>query len=230
MLLVLAAWWLVVVDHFGVNAFLQLSAWTDPGAGREATAPALLRWSWQLTGHGAHRTGLLVVLLVVALVVDARRLTRSRSMAGPGPTSAPTDGSAWFTADLVPGWLRRTNAPQASLPWVAGLVDGLRDVAVVVLGDLRFVLLAHVREPGRSRTQAAREGLVGAMLLRRSRAEAFADEARTTGRGVGVARRRVRAVALACLLLVLVASVVVAPWLAERIGASLTRRVDTGCP
>lgn len=227
LLLVLVSWWLVVVDHFGANAFLQLSKWADPGAGPEATAPAVLRWSWQLTGRGGGRLGLLVVLLVAAVVVDARRLNRAPSATRSGSTSAPNDGRAWLTADLAPGWLRRTAAPQTSPPWLAGLVDGLRDVAVVVVGDLRFVLLAHTRQPGQSRTQAAREGLAGAVLLRRSRAQAFADDLRTTGRGVGAARRQVRAVAVTSLVLALVVSVVVAPWLAERIGASLTRHVDT---
>ena len=212
--------WVVVVDHFSYNASADAASWADPARyGQVSTVPVVLRWSSQVLGHGFGRASLLMGLLVVAMLVDSHRT----SALGAAPRMDAGGRS------LVPGVLLRFAGTMTGRPGVA--IRAVRDLVVLVWGDLATVIVAHHRETSpdgdvEPRAVAARRGVGAAMMLRWERAEhvnVLVNPASTRSRGVRRGWRRVRVAALCALLLVAVIALWLAPALAEHIGYNLTR-------
>lgn len=211
--------WVVAVDHFADNAAGNGVSWFSDSpfaAGRESTVPAVIRWTWRLTGHGFGRSWLLLALLVVAIALDARRLARV-----PG-RSQVADG-------LVPAAASRFGTDVPGL--FGGVARAVRDMVQVVWRDLAVVVLAHQRERPEhgvleGRRAAVRRGLAAAVMVRQLRAAQIAE---LTEPGAPparmLARRRLitRVVALGGLVVVGVIALVFAPRLAEHVGAELSQ-------
>jgi len=230
----LVMWWITVADHAGFNA--------TGGLGREwvetarPAAPWLLRVTWDWTGEGAHRAGLLLVLLIVATLVDARRLRRA-------------DGTSADTALPAVGWSSMLWAPRqlsdrwtgVVTGWASRLPTGTRQVVTAparltvatlaagcALGayagrDLAVLLVARSRQPGEGASSAALRSFAAAKMLREMRMEAMAAVAPHETRG---SRRVARAVAVALMMALLFAGTWLAMKLATEIGATLTRPPD----
>lgn len=204
---------LAVVDHAGWNASAAAgSDWLDPS---QTTMPLGLRLAWSISGHGHGREALLVLLLVVALLVDAWRLTSS------------TEGIAGARA---PSWLERfsgdlasaTKSPHAQADAAAlargaalGIAGAVTALLVVVTRDTSELLAAHTKVDGESRWTAMRRGRAAAGMQRTARDVAF--EWARGDRPVTA----YRAAASAALLALLVVAVVVGPVQALLIGDSV---------
>ena len=75
-----ALWLVVVADHAGLNATIADQAAFTSG---RSTVPAYLHTLWSWTGHGFNRGWLLVGLLAVAVISDARAQTGRSGVAAP---------------------------------------------------------------------------------------------------------------------------------------------------
>jgi hypothetical protein len=210
-LLPVTAWLAVMADHVGYNASLHDVSWTDTGT---STAPWALRTWWDTTGQGTGRGWLLLVVLVVALLVDAGRLHRA------GPVTDLPAGDGWWARPRLLVEAVRARTPSPPVTAVAAL-------AVFAARDVMAPLLAYGRAPGESRRAAAARGRATAMSLRRVRMAAIAadldqadvDRAGAPERGARAVVRAGAAVALGTLLAV---GLLGAALLARRIGAELT--------
>ncbi len=87
-----ALWLVVVADHAGLNATIADQAAFTSG---RSTAPAYLHTLWSWTGHGFNRGWLLVGLLAVAVISDARAQTGRSGVAAP----LHQLGSSWAAAN-----------------------------------------------------------------------------------------------------------------------------------
>jgi RsiW-degrading membrane proteinase PrsW (M82 family) len=228
----LAMWWLVVADHAGFNATASTSsrAWAQAG-----DMPRLLRVTWDLTGHGFGRGWLLLVLLLAALLVDARHLRRGEASSwisdGTAEEAAPTitDGPGLVAdrwASRLSTWQEHNpSAPPApaglavATRWATAVVAAACALAAYAVRDLRVLVGAHARQPDESRLDAISRGRLAMGELHHQRVEAIAAAAPsdTTRR-----RRRYRAVALLGLVVLLSAGLLLAPALARYIGPTLT--------
>src|SRR5206468_3670569 len=72
-------WLVVVADHAGINAALADRAGFASG---HSTVPKFLYLVWSVTGRGAGRDWLVLVLVLVAGVADARAEARESNFAG----------------------------------------------------------------------------------------------------------------------------------------------------
>jgi len=145
-----AVWWLVVADHVGFNATARTSsrAWAQAG-----NAPRLLRVTWDLSGHGFGRGWLLLALLLVALLVDARHLRRgqahwldvdqTRERAAPTITESPGLVADRWAARLTAWRARLARFVKPDGPCPDGSL-GLR----AGRGRLRAGRLHDLRHPG----------------------------------------------------------------------------------
>lgn len=201
----LSVWWVSVSDHFGYNATSSTPLWlTDPDSG----APAVLRWTFRVTGHGWGRSWVLVVALVVVLLADMAVLR------------LPTD--------LAPEVVRRAPRGSGGASAVVGVVVR-RTVDLVARTRVEWAVILdgyRVRS-GQSRASAMWCGSVAMQAIREDRVQAFAgvseqDQAQRGGVPAVVrSRRRVRWVAVVVAVALMVLGVVVAAWLAARIGPLL---------
>lgn len=207
----LVLWWLVVCDHFGYNATLA-------GAGRSwvetdtPTAPWLIRATWDWFGDGFGRGWLLLILLLLAMLVDARHRRR-------GESGLAADRYAVRLISL----LRLRSATGRAAPvarWAAAAIAAAGALVAYTVRDVAVVLAAHARQPGESRLAAIAGGRVAVVMLRDLRIAAAEAAAPRYGRW---GRRPGRLVAAAALALLLIAALVVAPAIAEQIGVSLTQ-------
>ncbi len=235
----LVVWWLVVVDHAGFNASAATGrGWVDLEG---STMPWLIRVTWDWSGQGDGRGWLLLALLLVALLVDARRLQPTPGeAAGPrglldGDASeliaAPERVAARWAASLP----RLREAASASQPastqkwraknaayWTARQVNAAMAAACALvaytLRDLLVIVGTHARQPGESRLSALARGRLAIYALAEARKDAIdaAAPADTLGR-----RRVTRLIALGGLGFLLAAAVLVAPALADQVGNSL---------
>ena len=214
-----AMFWVAVGDHVVLNAEAQLGGLTGSG-GRwlesNSTIPAAFRLWWYLGGHGHGRTGLLVVLLVVAMLCDASRARRRDYW-----SIALSAGPVW--ADRAIGWVR-TRLGDAEATGPARYVrDGVVSVGVAGAGlaylmtrDLRLTLAAHARHREESRRDAMLRGRAALMMQREAREIAADVDAGPGG------RHRYRLVALVALAALLVLGLVAGPALARSIGWDVT--------
>jgi RsiW-degrading membrane proteinase PrsW (M82 family) len=228
----LAAWWLVVADHAGFNATARISsrAWTET-----SDAPRLLRVTWELSGHGFGRGWLLLVLLLVALLVDARHLRRGEiALSEQGEA---TSGSAPRITDspglLADRWAVRLAIWQAYGPraasspavlamaarWATATTAAACALAAYMVRDVLVLIGAHARQPDETRLEAIARGRLAMGELHDQRASQIAAvaPADTTRR-----RLRSRGMALGGLAVLLVAGLLLAPTLASQLGPSLT--------
>jgi hypothetical protein len=228
----LATWWLVVADHAGFNATVRTSsrAWAQAG-----DMPRLLRVTWDLTGHGFGRGGLLLALLLLALLVDARHLRRGEAWswtsgetadeAAPTIIERPTLVADQWASRLTIWHEHNPSAPPApaglavAARWATAAVASACALTSETLRDLLVLLGAHARQPDESRLDAISRGRLAMGELHHERAEAIATVAPpdTTRR-----RRRYRGMALLGLAVLLGAGLLLAPLLARQIGPTLT--------
>jgi PrsW family intramembrane metalloprotease len=223
----LAVWWLVVCDHAGFNATLRTGsrAWAQAG-----NMPRLLRVTWDLSRHGFGRGWLLLGLLLLALLVDARHLRRGEPTppaADAPPAIADSPGlvaDRWTT--LLATWQEHNPAappPSAGLAlatrWATGVVAAACALVAYTVQDLLVLLGAHARQPGEARLEAMARGRLAMGELHDQRATAIAAAAPpdTTRR-----RRLSRGVAVLGLAGLLAAGLLLAPALASQVGPSLT--------
>ncbi len=228
----LAVWWLVVCDHAGFNATVRTSgrAWAELG-----NAPRLLRVTWDLSGHGFGRGWLLLVLLLVALLVDARHLRRGEApMSAPGEAARGEAPSISDSPGLVADrWTTRLTTWQEHNPaappapgglavaarWATALVAAACALAAYTIQDLLVLVGSHARQPDESRPEAMARGRLAVCELHEQRviAIAAAAPADTTQQ-----RMATRGVALLGLAMLLAAGLLLAPLLARQIGPTLT--------
>lgn len=218
-------WWITVADHAGFNATGVLGrTWVETP---RPSTPWVLRTTWDWTAEGAHRGLLLVLLLIVALLVDARRLRRADDTrpaaalpAGGWSTVLWAPGllaDAWCRAvtgwaPLLPADLPRTVA--AAVRTAVAMLHAGCALAAYCLRDLAVVLAARSREPGESLTSAVLRGSAASTMLRTVRLEAM-------GRAAPVETRRSRWVAR--LLAVSAGALLLgaATWLATRLATEI---------
>jgi hypothetical protein len=185
--------------------------------------PRLLRATWDLTGHGFGRGWLLLALLLVALLVDARHLRggEPRSSGQPPEGAAPTiSDDPGLTADRwtarLTGWrphgsqttaLSSTRALGAAAALAASctlLAYTLRDIVVLVA--------SHARQPHESRRAALAHGRLALCELRQQRADAIAA---ATPPDTSRRRKATRGLALLGVGFLLAAALLLAPVLAS---------------
>jgi hypothetical protein len=199
----LAAWWLVVADHAGFNATAGTGsrAWPTTGNG-----PRLLRVTWELSGHGFGRGWLLLALLLMALLVDARSLRRGAiavsepgevpSGSAPGVTAGPGLIADQWTAWL-PTWRAGAARAAAGAPtaarWATAATTAAYALLAYTIRDVLVLLGAHARQSDESRAAAMARGRLALCALGHERAGAIevAAPADTVRR-----RRATRGVAL----------------------------------
>ncbi len=210
------AWLLVVMGHFGYNAALRDSRWTQAP---QASTPWILRFTWSHLGQGTGMGWLLLILLLACLMVDAARLQRA------GPiTDLPN------LVEQEPDWkaqphetVDRSAGPALVPPRLHGVARALIALGVHVCRDLAVMVAAHARQGDEPRSAAVRRGRAATILLREVRGQAI--ESVVPGGGLRDelrARRLTRLIAVAGLALLLFAASVVAVLLARRIGTDLT--------
>ncbi|MGL5927611.1 MAG: hypothetical protein ACRCY8_01620, partial [Dermatophilaceae bacterium] len=209
-------WWLVVCDHFGVNASALDQLWADPPPGLESSAPDLVRWTWQLAGQGSGRCWLLLLGLAVALVADSRHLARVRAArpAGSGLHGVDRPGCGVVSPALLAKVDRAVAA--TPLPWWH-VAASARVTALVVGGEALAIAVSATRDrQGTGPLIGLRRALAASVMLRRMRVVDFAEPPDPAGLRDG--RRLARAAALAALVVAGVVALVVAPWMAEQVG------------
>lgn len=157
------ALWSAIADHAGYNiqgmsgAYMSTggllsgettAAWLEPDV---TTVPWWLRVPWSLLGHGHGRPAIFLVVVVLCLLVDARRLA-----AHPGTGLVP--------GRQAPAWVPRTEGAVARMTgsWPRPLAVATRTawgaVAALTwttLRDAGDVLVAGARQPGERRRLAA---------------------------------------------------------------------------
>ena len=185
------------------------------------------------------RGSLLLSLLLLALLVDARHLRR-------GETALPSDDEGESVPPIVanPGrvadrWAARlrvwpTAAVSATVTtaatwttatvtavarWTTAAKSAACALAAYTVRDVIVVLGTHTRQPGESRLTAMAYGRLSLRVLQDSRLSAMtAAMPADTIRG----RFATRGIALAGLMCLLGAGLLLAPMLAEQVGDSLT--------
>ena len=211
--------WVAVADHVVLNATAQLGGlagtstrWLEQGS----PIPVIFRLWGLLGGSGHGRTGLLVLLLLVAMLCDAVR-ARRRDYWSVVPSAGPVwaDRSAtWWQARVgrsaAPGLHQQIRAAVAA----AGVA--VVSLAYVVQRDLRLTLTLHARRSDESRREAMLRGRVGLAMQREAREIAADLDAGAGG------RHRWRLVALLVVVLLLVVGLVAGPALARSIGWDTT--------
>lgn len=205
LLLPAAAWLMVMADHLGYNAALRDRFWTT-GDGDATSAPWAVRAWWDVSGQGTGRGWMLLVMLLAARLVDARRLHRAGAV-----TDLPGDGW-WARPRLVADRFSGTFVAAG----VALGVHAARDVVVTAL--------ARSREPGEARRAALGRGRAAAVRLRHVRISAMAprpDDPGAERRG----RAMVRVIACVALTVLCLVGLVGAVLVAQRIGTDLTPRL-----
>ena len=190
--------------------------------------PWLIRSGWQVAHHSVGLRWLLVVLLVLALVVDARQLRRGDAVGHDGPVlgvpfSPSLRAAAWMgsllgtgTATAMTGPPARTGSRIRAGVW-RGMVEAVVTFAAYAWRDVLFLLQAHVAQAGESRQAALARGRTAMGLTRRAREEGLA---RSLGAAGAAGRARTRVAALLVLLGLLAALFWLAPHWAEQVGNS----------
>lgn len=223
----LAAWWLVVADHAGFNATAGTGsrAWPTTGNG-----PRLLHLTWELSGHGFGRGWLLLALLLMALLVDARYLRRGAiavsepgevpSRSAPGVTASPGLIADQWTARL-PTWRAGAATTAAGAPravrWATAATAAACALLAYTIRDVLVLLGAHARQSDEARAVAMARGHLALGALHHERVSAIEAAAPpdTVRR-----RRATRGVALLGLAALLAAGLLLAPVLASQVGSS----------
>lgn len=233
----LSMWWITVADHAGFNATAgpEGRLWVETPT---PAVPWLLRTTWDWTGEGAHRAGLLLALLTLALLVDARRLRRADDT--PPATARPADG--WTAVLWAPGLLADRWAGAAT-GWMSALPPDLHPAvaspvrvmaAVLRAGcalaaysarDLSVMLVARSREPGERASSSALRVFAAGKMLAEMRMAAMASAAPGESRR---SRRVARVVGVVLALALVFAATWLAMRLASEIGNSFTRTPDLG--
>jgi RsiW-degrading membrane proteinase PrsW (M82 family) len=202
------AWLDAMAIHVGYNASLRDRDWTT-GDGDGTAAPWGLRTWWDVTGQGTGRGWLLVLVLLAALLADARRLHRA------GPVTDLHGDGWWARPRLAAG--RSAGTP--------AVVASAAAFAAYAARDLVVTALAHARAPGEGRRAAIGRGRATSAFLRRVRLDAVASLVEPpdgTSAGEGRARAAVRGVAVLALVALLAVGLAGAALLASRIGQDLT--------
>jgi hypothetical protein len=140
----LGAWWLTVSVHAGYNATMVLGdRWASTD---NPSVPWLLRIGWQIGNQGFWLGWLLLLLLVIALLVDAGRL---RNAAEEAEDPLPYPFAPTRTADLWAGRLTRWAGTRTALPIAAAvwLIAAGCAVVAYAVRDLVVVLVAHGIDP-----------------------------------------------------------------------------------
>jgi hypothetical protein len=218
--------WLVVSVHAGGNATAAVQdRWLTA---EHPSMPWLIRSGWQVAHHGVGLRWLLVVLLVVALAVDARQLRRGDAVGHDGPVlgvpfSPSLRADAWMGSLLGTGTATVTNGSSAGTGsrtragvW-RGMVEAVVTFAAYAWRDVLFLLQAHVVQAGESRRAALVRARTAMGLTRRAREEGLA---RSLGAAGAAGRARTRVMALLVLLGLLAALFWLAPHCAEQVGNS----------
>lgn len=161
--------WIAVVDHAGRNAvaatFSGDDAWLDP---ETSNVPAVIRWSFVLSGRGEGREELLVLLFLVALIVDSVRYAgRDYAAAIPEERPSLTDR----VIDRIRLWLR---GPLSGIPaplrgCVDAVVVGVVALPTMAWRDLVQMVQAYARQPGQGRLDAVRHGRAAVVMQREAR-------------------------------------------------------------
>lgn len=216
------ALWSAIADHAAYNVQNHLGAYTSTGGWlsgeREAawldpavtTVPWWLRVPWSFLGHGHGRAGIFLLVVVICLLVDARRLA-----------SLPSAGL--LAGRQPPAWAGRAvdRVGAATGSWPRLLAAAARSVTSAVMAlawlvwrDVGDALAAFARQGAESRRQAAGRGAAALSGQRAARELAFEALA---GR---VHARRRRLLALAAVVLLVLLAFVLAPHTAAQIGTS----------
>ena len=204
LLLPIALWIVVVVDHMVRNTTASHPQWLADGG---EPGPWWLWWSFVLTGRGEGRELLLLALMAVAVLVDADRYARHDLPLGRALLGWATPQAARGGRDGTGGAVSRV---------VHRLDAGVRALAAdVVLG-----VLAFSREGVSSRAEAVSSGRAYLVARREGRFAAnVADEDRVAGTWV-FRRWLTRIVAGAALVGLLVAVWVLTPAVVRALDAS----------
>lgn len=227
----LAVWWLVVADHVGFNATGRTNtrAWAQAG-----NAPRLLRATWDLSGHGFGRGWLLLAVLALALLVDARHLRRTpRPNLAEAPRGAartitdnPTLAADRWTARLTSWRPKESQTTRSALPlravgarWAAAAVTAACTLLAYTIRDIMVLVAGHARQPDETRLAALARGRLALYELHRERGDAIAA---TTPADTTRRRTATRALALLGLAVLLTAGLLLAPILASQVGPTLT--------
>lgn len=126
--------------------------------------PSVVGWTWTTLGYGQGRGGLLLALLSVALLVDARSMHRAER----GIPLVPE--LPWTDPDVAVGWTRpwsrRLVETAAETPavvhrplrWTVNLVEAVLALATYLVRDLVVVVVAHARDLAPDQHTASRPG------------------------------------------------------------------------
>lgn len=185
-----ALWAIVVCDHIAFNAVADNSRALPSG---RSTVPNVVRSVWSWSGHGFNRGWLLLLLLGVALLLDARSQAEPRGAAPAEPTSPLSGATA----------LERTVAA------VAEAVRALMEVVATTARGTRAAWEHSAGAPGRARVTA----MFSALTRDRQRRELLGAPL-TTGRPWWPTRLVVATTGITCTA----AGVLAARSLAQRIG------------
>ncbi|UZN01640.1 restriction endonuclease fold toxin-2 domain-containing protein [Cellulomonas sp. S1-8] len=191
-----------VADHAAYNGGDRSGRWLDP---QLTHVPWLLRATWSAFGHGNHRPALLVVLLVLALVVDAGRLARLPAAA---LVVVPRPGWVDACATRVGQWTRTW--PEPLRAWAHAVGFAVPGTLWVIARDLRTAVAGFAKGPAQSRRAAAQQGATALAAQRAARELGY----ETMAHPVDPSRRRT--LAAGALLALLAAGLVLAPFDASR--------------
>jgi RsiW-degrading membrane proteinase PrsW (M82 family) len=207
-LLPVLIWWLVVSVHAGGNATSAVQdRWLTAA---HPSMPMLIRLGWRVAHHGVGLRWLLPVLLLVALIVDARHL-RAADEGADGPVLAVP-----FAPAVTAGaWSSRFLGPAAD-PRARSVAGSILTLAAYLTRDLQFLLSAHVPRAGESRPQVIARGRAAMTLLRQAREQGLARLTPPARAG------RTRLLALGSLAVLLVALFWLGPHWAHQVGTSPT--------
>jgi hypothetical protein len=239
----IGCWWLTISVHAGFNASQVVgSRWLTSA---DPSVPWPLRLGWRLGDHGFGLGWLLLVLLLVALLIDAGRL---RNAAEEADDPLPSPFAPTQAADQWAGRLTRWAGTSSATPISAAvwLIASCCAVVAYAVRDLVVVLVAHsIDHPARTETAAttaSQEPARSSEPARPSRRRESRWAAIARGRAAGVMVRSIRkeAIARVCrtddragrrvsqlfagvgLAAVLVAALWLAPYWARGIGRSVT--------
>jgi hypothetical protein len=196
------AWWLAVSVQAGYNATALVGERWLTGA--DPQLPLAIRLGWRVGNHGFGVGWLLLLLLMVALLVDAGRLRNAAELAE-DPLPYPFDPTQ--TADRWAGrftrWAgTRTALPIAAVVWLiaagcAAIAYAVRDFLVVLVA---FAIDPQPATPPEPRPADAPGEEAGESPSTRLRIRAARRESRWSaiarGRAAGVMVRAIRAEAI----------------------------------
>jgi hypothetical protein len=216
----LGCWWAVVSVQAGWNATLAVGdRWLTTDA---PSMPWLLRLGWRLGQHGFGLGWLLLLLLLIALLVDAGRLRNAAELAeDPLPYPfAPTLAADQWAGRLTRWAGTRSTLPVAAAVWLiaagaAVVAYAVRDLVVVLLGYARAARpSAHHRagrrpsrraghrpdrRPGRSAAaDSVPEPAISASAISGSAISGSVPGDREPGTGPGIREPRWTAIARGC--------------------------------